>query len=152
MLNGQEVFKGEKNKMGKESKIISTGDAGIEIAVYANNQKELFEKTAFAMFTLIAAPSNECKKQAIKLTVTANSTEGLLLAFLRELIHYFRVRKILLCGFKIMSLTEHKLHAKLTGEEIDRHKILRDIKSASYGGSKIVKTRAGYKVHILFAL
>lgn len=135
--------------MGKNYKTVGCPGAP-EIVVYGKNLKELFESAAFGMFTLIARPNNECKKKTAAVTVTAANTEKLLVAFLKELLHYYSVRKILLCGFKVMFLSENKVHAKLTGEEISRHEILNDIKTIGQKDLKIVKTRTGYKTGIIF--
>jgi SHS2 domain-containing protein len=136
--------------MGNKYKIVN-GTSCLQLIAYGKNIKELFENAAFAMFTLIGKPAKDARRKPIKLTVTANNTEALLAVFLRETLYYYSVRKTLLCGFDIMSLTEHKLHAKLTGEElISRHKIIHDIKSATCDVPAIIKTRAGYKTHITF--
>ncbi|OGS44141.1 MAG: hypothetical protein A2539_00830 [Elusimicrobia bacterium RIFOXYD2_FULL_34_15] len=135
--------------MGKEFKTIShTDDLGI--VVYGKNLKELFESAAFGMFSLIAKPVKYSKMKFMSVTVTANNTEDLLIAYLNELQHYYSVRKILLRSSKIMFLSENKVSAKITGEEISKHVILNDIKSARYHDLKIVKTRAGYKTEIIF--
>ncbi len=107
------------------------------------------------MYSLIAKPDREKKKKPLKITVTANNTEDLLMAYLKELMHYYSVRKILLCSVNVRMLTENKVHAKLTGEELGRrHIIINDIKSAKYGAApgavKIAKTRTGYKTQIIF--
>ncbi|MBI5574524.1 MAG: archease [Elusimicrobia bacterium] len=127
----------------------------LETVIFGKNLKNLFENAAFKMYSLIAKPDSEKKKKPIKITVTANNTESLLMAYLKELMHYYLVRKILLCSVNVMSLTKNKVHAKLTGEELGRrHNIINDIKSVKYGAAtgavKIVKTRTGYKTEIIF--
>ncbi|MFH0947502.1 MAG: archease [Elusimicrobiota bacterium] len=105
----------------------------LETVIFGKNLKELFENAAFEMYSLVAKPDTENKKKPLKITVTASNTEGLLMAFLKELLHYYSVRKILLCSVNVMLLTENKVHAKLTGEELNRrHHIVHDIKSARY--------------------
>ncbi|PIU82818.1 MAG: hypothetical protein COS68_07385 [Elusimicrobia bacterium CG06_land_8_20_14_3_00_38_11] len=127
----------------------------LEATVFGKNLKDLFENAAFEIYSLIAKPDNEKKKKPIKITVTANNTESLLMAFLGELLHYYSVRKILLCSVKVRKLTENKVHAKLTGEElVRRHHIINDIKSVKYGATngavKIAQTRTGYKTRLIF--
>ncbi|HAX61994.1 MAG TPA: hypothetical protein DCX95_05515 [Elusimicrobia bacterium] len=127
----------------------------LETVIFGKNLKDLFENAAFEMYSLIAKPDSEKKKKPFKITVTANNTEDLLMAYLKELIHYYSVRKILLCSVNVMLLTENKVHAKLTGEELGRrHHISHNIKSAKYGvangAAKIIKTRTGYKTQIIF--
>ena len=127
----------------------------METVIFGKNLKELFENAAFEIYSLIAKPDSEKKKKPIKITVTANNTEDLLMAFLKELMHYYLVRKILLCSVNVRMLTENKVHAKLTGEELGRrHNIIHNIKSAKYGAAndavKIAKTRTGYKTRIIF--
>ena len=136
--------------MGNKYKIINDRSC-LGVMAYGKNIKELFEHSAFAMFSQIAAPAKGARRETYKITVTADNTEELLIAFLRQVLYYYSVRKTLLCGFDIMLLTENKVHAKLTGEEIiPRHKILKNLKSVQYGELRIVKTRAGYKTHIVF--
>ena len=136
--------------MRYKHKTIADDASCLETVVRGKNMKELFENAAFAMFTLIAKPDKDRKRKPMKIAVTANNTEDLLMAYLRETLHYYKVRKTLLCSFRVMLLTEHKVHAKLTGEELDRHIIINDIKSAKYGDEKIVKTRNGYLTRIVF--
>ena len=131
------------------------GASCLETVIFGKNLKELFENAAFEIYSLIAKPDSESKKKPIKITVTANNTEDLLMAYLKELMHYYLVRKILLCSVNVMSLTKNKVHAKLTGEELGRHHhIINDIKSVKYGAAngavKIAKTRTGYKTQITF--
>ena len=140
--------------MKNKHKIIND-DACFETLVFGKNLKDLFENAAFEMYSLIAKPDIDKKKKPFKITVTANNTEDLLMAYLKELMHYYSVRKILLCSVNVMSLTENKVHAKLTGEELGRrHRIIHNIKSVRYGAVndavKIVKTRTGYKTQIIF--
>ncbi len=130
----------------------ATNDAScLETVIFGKNLKLLFENAAFEMYSLIAKPIYGSKREPMKITVTANNTEDLLIAFLKETLHYYLVRKILLCSFKVMMLTENKVHAKLTGEELGRRpNIINDIKSAKYGDIKIAETRTGYKADIIF--
>ncbi|MFA5780570.1 MAG: archease [Elusimicrobiota bacterium] len=142
--------------MNMRNKHKATNDAScLETVIFGKNLKELFENAAFEIYSLIAKPDSEKKKKPIKITVTANNTEDLLMAYLKELMHYYSVRKILLCSVNVMSLTKNKVHAKLTGEELGRrHHIINDLKSAKYGAAndvvKIAKTRTGYKTQIIF--
>ena len=140
--------------MKNKHKVIN-GAPCLETVVFGKNLKELFENAAFEIYSLIAKPDSEKKKKPIKITVTANNTENLLMAFLKEMLHYYSVRKILLCSINVRMLTENKGHAKLTGEELGRrHNISNDIKSAKYGAAngavKIIKTRTGYKTRLIF--
>ncbi|MDD5686391.1 MAG: archease [Elusimicrobia bacterium] len=136
--------------MGNKHKIINDASC-LKVVVYGKNMKELFENAAFTLCSLIAKPDADSIRKPMKITATANNTEDLLMNFLKELLHYYSVRKILLCSFRVMSLTENKVHAKLTGENIGRHhSIINDIKSARYEDIKISKTRTGYKTHIVF--
>ncbi|HAM38006.1 MAG: hypothetical protein A2474_02030 [Elusimicrobia bacterium RIFOXYC2_FULL_34_12] len=135
--------------MGKEFKTIShTDDLGI--VVYGKNLKELFESAAFGMFSLIARPIKGNKRESFSVTVTSDNTEYLLMDLLNELQHYYSIRKILLCSFRVMLLTKNKVNMKITGERISKHNIINNIISAKYHDLKIVKTRAGYKTEIIF--
>ena len=115
--------------MRNKNKIISPTSC-LETVVCGKNMKELFKNVAFEMCSLIAKPVNESKRKSMKITVTANNTEDLLMAFLKELLHYHLVRKILLCSCNVIFITENKIYAKLTCEEIGKHHIIiNDIKS-----------------------
>ena len=112
--------------MGKEFKTIShTDDLGI--VVYGKNLKELFESAAFGMFSLIARPIKGNKRESFSVTVTSDNTEYLLMDLLNELQHYYSIRKILLCSFRVMLLTKNKVNMKITGERISKHNIINNI-------------------------
>jgi len=142
--------------MGNKFKVKSDATC-VEAVIYGKNMKEVFENSAFGMYASIGKPDKESKRVSMKITSTANNTEDLLMSFLRDLLHYYLVRKILIRGITVMSLTENKVHAKLTGEELSRrHVIKNDIKSVKFGAAdgaaKIVETRTGYRTSLIYCL
>ena len=66
--------------MGNKYKIINDRSC-LGVMAYGKNIKELFEHSAFAMFSQIAAPAKGARRETYKITVTADNTEELLIAF-----------------------------------------------------------------------
>ena len=135
--------------MKKRYKVIShTADVGI--IAYGKTLSELFENAAYGMFSLITDIERVKEKGTIAISLQDNNLEELLIAFLNELQYYFSMKQLLFRKFEILSLTDTKLKASVTGEKISDHKVLHEIKAATYHNLKIKKIKNNYQVQIIF--
>jgi len=135
--------------MKKRYKVIShTADVGI--IAYGKTLSELFENAAYGMFSLITDIERVKEKGTIAISLQDNNLEELLIAFLNELQYYFSMKQLLFRKFEILSLTDTKLKASVTGEKISDHQVLHEIKAATYHNLKIKKIKNNYQVQIIF--
>ena len=125
--------------------------ADIGIRVFGKDTKELFENAAFALFDTLA--DLEGLKPSIEETVKVegDSPEGLLVAWLDELLYLFYTKEIIFSEFRIEELSDNKLTAKAFGKSAssNRNRLKTEIKAATYSGLKIDKSDNGYKVEII---
>ena len=125
--------------------------ADIGIRVFGKDLKELFANAAFALFDTLAdlegiKPSIE---ESVK--VEGDSPEGLLVAWLDELLYLFYTKEIIFSEFRIEELSDKKLTATAFGKSVssNRNRLKTEIKAATYSGLKIDKSGTGYKVEII---
>ncbi len=85
------------------------------------------------------------------MTAEAPDAEALLVAWLNELVYLFDTEHLLLRRFEIEALGQRSLRARVFGEPADpeRHEIKTGVKSATYHGLAIRRTRSGYSARII---
>jgi SHS2 domain-containing protein len=116
----------------------------VGIIAFGKNKKALFENAAFGMFSLMADLSRVKNRACFEIKVTGDDIESLLINWLNELIFFEDTKKVLMKDFKIKKLTETRLEATVSGEEIDpdKHLLYRPIKAATYNQLQISNDRA----------
>lgn len=148
--------------MSKITIVEHTSDIGI--SVIADTLKELFEKSAYGMFSLLVDKMKEvfCKKK-LKIKVDGIDPESLLVNWLNELLYVYNTKKMLFSKFKLNIYSDKnrrdknkeilKLSAEIFGEKIipQKHNICIEIKSATYHNLKIQRLVSGkYQTQIIF--
>jgi len=133
----------------KFTPINHTADLGIE--VYGKTLNKLFENSACGMFSLITDINKVKDSRTVKIKLDSPDTETLLITWLNELQYHYSVKKMLFNKFSVnIELSgKPRLESEVSGEKIGRHRILHDIKAATYHDSKITKTHTGYKTRII---
>jgi SHS2 domain-containing protein len=83
--------------------------------------------------------------------VTGGSREGLLVAWLSELLYLYEVEGFLTARAAILRLTETELGAELSGEAFEpaRHRVTGHVKAVTYHGLYITHDAAGYRAAII---
>lgn len=116
----------------------------VGIIAFGKNTKELFENSAFGMFSLMADLSRVEKQQEIIVKAEGDNYDSLLVNWLNELIFYQDSKKILLKEFIIKNLSKNSLEGTVSGEKInmDKHFIYRPIKAATYNQLQIDENQA----------
>lgn len=129
-----------------------TADVGI--VGYGEDLKEVFKNTAIGMFSLIADLDTISNTIKAEVEVEAEDVEGLMVAWLNELIYLFEIKGAIFKEFDILRLGEGKLKALACGEKIDplKHKINAEIKAATYHLLKIEKQtdKRRFRSQVLF--
>ncbi|MBI4823429.1 MAG: archease [Nitrospirae bacterium] len=135
--------------MGFEVLDIS-GDVGIRAK--GSDLKEVFVSAAEGMYSLITDIDKVDVKKHIKVTVASYSHEGLLVAWLNELIFYFDTYYFIGKRIVINELTQSKIDAVVEGEDFDplRHEKRLLVKAATYHDLVLEDKGGLYQVDVIF--
>ena len=126
--------------------------ADIGVRVFGKDLKELFSNAAFAMFDILADLEGLKCDVGQDIKVRADDYEGLLIAWLDELLYNFYTKQLIFCDFRIDELTPEDLKGKAFGRPLgaNRNRLKTEIKAATYHDLKITKSDSGYSVEIIF--
>jgi SHS2 domain-containing protein len=82
---------------------------------------------------------------------TACGPEGLLVAWLSEMLYLYEVDGFLAAGSTISHLTDAALHAEVAGEAFDpaRHRVAGHVKAITYHGLEITRDAGGWRAPII---
>jgi len=127
----------------KEFEILEhTADIGI--AAYGKTKREVFINTAKGMFEIIAGGTKDLKENFYdKIKLEADNPEGLLFAWLNELLYISETKLVILSKFKIKELSDYQIKAEVEGMKINPPsvKIEREIKAVTYHRLEIKKDK-----------
>ena len=136
--------------MVKDFEILEhTADSGI--IAYGRDLRGAFKNAARGMFSLITDLDSIGEVVRRDIELDAPDREGLLVAWLNELIYLFDTDNILFRRFDITELSDNRLKARIYGERVDRakHELKMGIKAVTYHMLKISQGD-GYRVQVLF--
>lgn len=131
-----------------------TADLGIRVK--AGDLKELFKKTALAMFDIMAEERSpvasyqaSVKKTSVK--QKADNLKELFINWLNELLSLSATNGLIFKGFKINKFADNKLEAIAYGEEMKNYLVNTEIKAATYHELQIKKTDSGaWEAEVIF--
>jgi SHS2 domain-containing protein len=128
----------------KNFEIIDT-TADIGIRAFGADWRELYANAALGMLSLITDIESIQERLERDISVAAPDREGLLAAWLNELIFLFDTEMLLFNRFEIARLSRTQIKARCFGEKADRsrHELKRGIKSATYHKLKVKKQKDG---------
>jgi SHS2 domain-containing protein len=129
-----------------------TADAGF--SVWASGLSELFERTAWAMFSLIVDLETVKTGVSEEVTVEGSDLEDLMVRWLSDLNFRHVTRNALFSRFRVEAIEDTRLRATVEGEQMDpaRHTIFTEIKAVTYHGLSIAKTNSEYRANVVFDL
>ena len=129
-----------------------TADAGF--VVRATTLPELFERSAWGMFSIITEPGSVQPKTAERITLDAPDLPALLVRWLGELNFRHVTRHFLFSEFLIHDVNEQRLTAEARGEPIDpaRHTVHTEIKAVTFHGLQIQQTGSVWRAQVIFDL
>jgi SHS2 domain-containing protein len=109
-----------------------TADVGI--IAYGRTLAELFANAAAGMMAFLIDAATVRPLERRRLTVTADDREGLLVAWLNELLVLLNGEGFIPRDYRIEQLTDTRLEAVVLGEPVDpeRHRFRLDVKAATY--------------------
>ena len=116
--------------------------ADIGIAAYGKTRKEVFINIAKGMFKIIAGGNKTFKENFYdKIKLEADDLEGLLFAWLNELLYIGETKLVILSKFKIKELSDFQIKAEVEGIKINPPsvKIEKEIKAVTYHRLEIKK-------------
>ena len=125
----------------KEFEILEhTADIGIK--AYGKTKREVFINSAKGMFEIIAGENKNPKENFYdKIKLEADNLEGLLFAWLNELLYIGETRLVILNKFRIKELSDFQIKAEVGGTKINPPsvKIEKEIKAVTYHRLEIKK-------------
>lgn len=128
----------------------TTADVGVESS--GRTLKEAFENQAAGMFSIMTDLRGVRENLSFEVEVEAEDIEGLLAAWLEELLFLSDTRMVFLRRFDITLLGETRLEGRACGEEIDssRHVIKTDVKAVTYHGLEVRQDEKGVITRVLY--
>lgn len=126
-----------------------TADVGI--AAYGATLPELFSNAASGMMAFIIQPALVRGTETRRITAEADDREGLLVAWLNELLVLLNGDGFVPREFRVVELSDTRLEAEVSGEPVDpqRHHFRLDVKAATYHQLAIARND-GWHARIIF--
>ncbi len=133
--------------------------ADIGLVAYGKNKKEVFLNAAKGMYEIIAGENKIPKKYFKenfydKIKLEADNPEGLLFAWLNELLFIGESRLVILEKFKIKKLSDYQIEAEVEGTKINPPavKIEKEVKAVTYHRLEIKKDEESglWRAQIIF--
>lgn len=108
-------------------------DADIGLRAVAASRHELFEAMAEALTALVTDPAGVHALESVSIDCEAPDDAMLMADWLNALIYEMATRRMLF-GAWTVTLDDHKLHATVIGETVDRarHQPVVEVKGATY--------------------
>ena len=127
-----------------------TADAGVR--VYGKTLQDLFIHAAQGMAALLVENSPIAVTETRLIALSASSTEGLLRAWLKELLFWFGTDRFLPGEYHLEAVTPTELRGRVLGERFDpaRHQQGTEVKGVTYHQFRVETTSAGWEASIIF--
>lgn len=109
-----------------------TADVGI--IARGRSLEELFANAAAGMMQFLIDPQAVRAAGRRRMIVEAEDLEGLLVAWLNELLFLLNADAFVPARFEVVEVTDRRLTADVVGEPVEpvRHRFRRDVKAATY--------------------
>ena len=127
-----------------------TADVGI--VAHAPTLPELFEVAAESMFSFMIDPATIENRAWHERKVEAGDLEGLLVAWLNDLLLLLNAEEFVPKIFVVDELTDHRLRATVHGEPVDpaRHRFRLDVKAATYHTVQVSQANGVWTARVIF--
>jgi SHS2 domain-containing protein len=128
--------------------------ADIGLIVYGEDLKTLFENAGEAFFHLITDLRKVRRRVEKRIEIHGEALERLMVEWLSELLYLHDVENLLFKGFKIDSVGEGGLKARVKGEPFQEgvHVIKTEVKAVTYHQIEVRKENRGWRAQIIFDL
>jgi len=136
--------------MGEFEVIDHTADVGI--VVRAATLRNLFETAAEGMFSFLIDPRIVESRAWRERRVDADDREGLLVAWLNDLLVLLSAEEFVPKAFVVDEVSERRMRATVHGEPVDptRHHFKLDVKAATYHQLVVRREGDGWWARIIF--
>ena len=134
--------------MTKQYEFIDDLTSDVMFKAYGVNEKELFENSALAMFSIICETKKIQPVDCFLIEIQAENQEDLLYKWLSTLISYIDIHNMFFKTFKIKQIAGYMLKAEICGEPIDIKKGLVQVKAITYYKFGIQKTADGFSATV----
>jgi SHS2 domain-containing protein len=126
-----------------------TADVGI--VARGDDLGQLFANAARGMLHFIIEPRFVEGREERPVEVEADDIEGLLVAWLNELLVVLNADGFIPGEFDLEEVTPSRLRATVRGEPVDpsRHRFSLDVKAATYHALRVVRTN-GWSARVIF--
>jgi len=128
--------------------------ADIGLIVYGEDLRALFENAGEAFFYLITDLKKVRQKIERRIEIKGEGLERLMVDWLSELLYLHEVENFLFKGFRMESVGEEGLKARVKGEPFHEgvHVIKREVKAVTYHQIKVQKKDGTWRAQIIFDL
>ncbi|MEW6377179.1 MAG: archease [Thermodesulfobacteriota bacterium] len=128
--------------------------ADIGLIVYGEDLKALFENAGEAFFHLITDLRKVRRRTERRIEIGGKELERLMVDWLSELLYLHDVENLLFKGFKVESVGEDGLKAKVKGEPFQEgvHVIKTEVKAVTHHWIEVRKTEGSWRAQIIFDL
>jgi SHS2 domain-containing protein len=126
--------------------------ADIGITAYGKDLAELMANAACGMLSLIIEPQTVNSTVTAKIELEERDNVTLLVVWLNTLLYELEVKRLLFKEFDIVVTGQTKLTAVCCGEKLDlaKHRLIREVKAATYHNLSIVEEKGIYSAGIIF--
>jgi SHS2 domain-containing protein len=137
--------------MAKKYRVFGT-TADVGVVSSGKDLKEAFENQAAGMFSIMTDMRHVRPVQAFHVEAEGKDPEGLLIAWLNELLFLCDTGRVFLKGFEITYMEHLKLKANAYGEGIDpgRHVVKTEVKAVTYHRLEVRRTRKGVRTRVVY--
>jgi len=128
--------------------------ADIGLIVYGEDLKSLFENAGKAFFHLITDLRRVRLRTEKRIEIGKESLERLIVDWLAELLYLYEVERLLFKEFKVESVGERGLRARVRGEAFQEgvHVIKTGVKAVTYHQIEVRKEKEGWRAQIILDL
>lgn len=128
--------------------------ADIGLIVYGEDLKSLFENAGEAFFHLITDLRKVRRRIERRVEMRGEALERLMVDWLNELLYLHDTEALLFKGFKVESVGEDGLRARVKGEPFQEgvHVIKTGVKAVTYHQILVEKENGRWKARIIFDL
>ena len=128
--------------------------ADIGLIVYGEDLNTLFENAGEAFFHLITDLKKVRRRVEKRIEIKGEDLERLMVDWLSELLYLYDVENLLFKGFKVESVGEGGLKARVKGEPFQEglHVIKTGVKAVTYHQIEVREENGGWRAQIIFDL
>lgn len=130
-------------------KFIEDLTSDVMFEAYGKTEKELFENSGQALFSVICDIKQVKPAESLQVSVKGRDLKDLLLNWLQKLIALVDTEEMFFSSFKIQKISRTSLKAEVGGEPISPEKSGTLVKGVTYYNFALEKTKKGWKARVV---